>query len=103
MSYDLSSVDELREFISVSNKVPVLLQFKASWCKFCSKIESFVDSLANRNIYVVKVDIDKFDQISKSYNVKSLPTFILIRNGKIVDTYIGSSTTKINELLNKYL
>jgi thioredoxin-like negative regulator of GroEL len=103
MSYELTSVDDLREFMSLSNRTYVLLHFKASWCKFCSKIEPFVDSLANRNIYVVKIDVDTFDQLSKTYNIKSLPTFVLIRNGKIVDTYIGSSTTKITELLNKYL
>jgi thioredoxin 1 len=80
---------------------PVLVDFSAQWCGPCKKLAPVLDQLAadNRDIKVVKVDIDESRQLAKTYHVGSVPTLILFKNGEPVTRHRGLADQKTLETL----
>lgn len=67
-----------------------LVDFHATWCGPCKMLGPIVEEIANENlISVIKVDIDKFEDLSRKYGVMSVPTLILFENGKDIKKSIG--------------
>ncbi len=67
-----------------SNK-PVVVDFYADWCEPCKQVPSIlkeVKSELRRNVKIVKVDVDKNPLIVNRYQVQSIPTVIVFKNGK---------------------
>jgi len=73
--------------------VPVLVDFWAAWCGPCQMFAPVVDAVAKAyegRLKVVRVNVDEEPELSESYEVMSIPTLALIRNGKTVDTTMGA-------------
>lgn len=80
------------EVLECSN--PVVVDFWASWCKPCMLLSPIMDELADElsdKVKIVKVDIEKNSSLKMQYNVSSIPTLILFKDGQIVDHMIGGS------------
>lgn len=64
---------------------PVLIDFFATWCGPCKMLSPILrevkDSLGDR-VSIIKIDVDKNQQISSQYQVRGVPTMILFQNGK---------------------
>ncbi len=76
----------------VQSDRPVLVDFSATWCGPCKKLEPVVHEIANDyegRLKVVKVDIDKAPGIAAKFAVMSVPTLVLFRDGKVMDQLIG--------------
>ena len=69
-------------------KEKVLVDFYANWCGPCKMIAPELEK-AERDINVVKVDVDEFEDLAKEYGVMSIPTLILFNEGKEVKRTIG--------------
>lgn len=71
-----------------------LLKFKADWCKPCQAMKPFVEQLdaENDDLIVRDVDIDDNPQERANYYVRSVPTFVLIRDGQEIARKTGSCT-----------
>lgn len=72
-----------------SSAVPVMADFWAPWCQPCKLIEPFVDELAGDfagKLTVVKVNIDESPGVAAQYNIRSIPTLLFFKAGKVVDT-----------------
>lgn len=69
----------------------VVLEFTAKWCGPCKKIGPQVERLSNMYKYAqfYKVEVDKPENISKNYNIRAVPTFILFKGGNIIGKYSG--------------
>ena len=70
----------------------VLVDFSATWCAPCKKLEPVVDELAaeyDGRLKVVKVDVDKAPGIAAKFAVMSVPTLILFRDGQVMDQVTG--------------
>ncbi len=69
----------------IQSEKPVLVDFFATWCGPCQTLAPILkevkDSLGNR-ISIIKIDVDKNQQISSQYQVRGVPTMILFQNGK---------------------
>lgn len=69
----------------IQSEKPVLIDFFATWCGPCKMLSPILkevkDSLGDR-ISIIKIDVDKNQQISSQYQVRGVPTMILFQNGK---------------------
>jgi thioredoxin 1 len=76
----------------IQSSQPVLVDFFATWCGPCKSMEPVIKDVAKTvagKVRVVKVDIDKQQQIARQYNVSAVPTFIIFKNGNPIWRHPG--------------
>ena len=81
----------------------ILVDFYASWCPPCKMLTPVLEEVASSRKYVVgKINIDENIEIAKKYNVESVPTLIVFKNGKEVDKEVGyMEKNQVIELLDR--
>ena len=82
-----------REVLQRSLETPVLIDFWAAWCGPCKTLGPILEKLAgeyNGAFLLAKVDVDREPQLAAAFQVRSIPTVYLIRNGQLVDGFPGA-------------
>ncbi|MBO3699390.1 thioredoxin [Fabibacter sp. E12] len=81
----------------IDQDTPVLVDFYADWCGPCQMMAPVLKEVAQEmgdKVKVIKIDVDKNQPIAQRFGVRSIPTLILFKNGKVVENKAGVMTKR---------
>lgn len=85
----------------INSEKPVLVDFFAEWCGPCKTMSPILKDVAKQvqgKAKIIKIDVDKNQQVASVYQVRGVPTLILFKNGKQI--WRQSGVVQANELVN---
>lgn len=76
----------------LKNKEAVLVDFYATWCGPCKMTGPIIEQLAEeiKTVKFVKVDVDQNQDLSSQYQIFSIPTFLIFKDGQVVNQFVGA-------------
>ena len=92
---------------TITNNQLVVVDFWAEWCGPCKAMNPIIEELSSiyeKQVLFAKINVDQNPIIPSKYEISSIPTFLIIKNGQIMNSIIGVVTQEIfEEKINEYL
>lgn len=85
--------DSFKEEV-LESKVPVLVDFWATWCGPCQMVGPIVEEIAEEvtDVKICKVDVDENAELAREYHVMSIPMFMAFKDGQVVKRDVGAKS-----------
>lgn len=103
----INITDDSFEKIISSTEKPIIVDFWAAWCGPCHMMVPVLDEVAEEyqgKALITKLDVDANPQTAAKYSIRSIPTLLVFKEGKVVDKQIGASPKNVvTEKIDKYL
>lgn len=98
--------DNFKEEV-LDSDLPVIVDFWAEWCVPCKMIHPILDEVSQEydgKLKVAKVDVDQEGDLASDYNVISIPTLLLFKDGIVVNQHVGAgSKESIQNFFSDYV
>lgn len=80
------------EAVVLQAEKPVLIDFYAIWCGPCRMVSPLVDEIAEeyQNYQICKVDVDESPELAQKFGVMSIPTLVVLKQGKVITQNVGA-------------
>lgn len=91
MSHVINDADF--ESVVLKSDVPVLVDFWAPWCGPCKAMTPIMEELEQAyagKVKIAKMNVDENMEVPGKFNVMSIPTFIIVKNGNVVSQFVGA-------------
>ncbi len=91
--------DKFQEEV-LDSKKPVLVDFWAEWCMPCQMLGPVIEQLAEEmkdRVEIGKLNVDENRETAAKYNVMSIPTVLLFKNGEVVEQFVGVQPKQVYE------
>ena len=102
---DVTDATFSTEVVERSHQVPVVVDMWAEWCGPCKTLGPILEKVigeTNGLVQLVKVDVDANPKISQSFQVQSIPAVFALKDGKVVDSFVGAlPENKVREFIEK--
>ena len=107
MTAHIRQLDQNTFKSAVAEATPVLVDFWAPWCGPCKAIAPVLEEIAtelNGKLSIAKVNVDDNGDLAAEFGVRSIPTMLLFKGGKVADQYVGlmDKATLLSKLAGKY-
>ncbi len=91
----------------IAGETPVLIDFYADWCGPCRAMTPIIKEVADEvgdKVKVIKIDVDKNQDLSNKLNIRGIPTFMVFKNGEAVWRASGmQSAHQLLQIIRKYV
>ncbi|CAG8533569.1 12652_t:CDS:2 [Dentiscutata erythropus] len=101
---DLTPDVDLKKFVEEHKNSAIVLNFWAEWANACVQMNEVFAELAKKytTLKFIKIEAEKFSDISESFEIAAVPAFIILKNGKISDRVDGANAPELTNTVSKY-
>ncbi|OVA06184.1 Thioredoxin [Macleaya cordata] len=87
------------------SKKLVVVDFTASWCGPCRFITPILVEMAKKltDVTFLKVDVDELKSVAEDWAVEAMPTFVFLKEGKIIDRVVGAKKEELQQTISKHM
>ncbi len=101
---DIMEIENAEQFQQevINSEGTVFIDFYAEWCMPCKMMGPVIEELAKEHneVKFVKINVDENEDLAMKYNVISIPTMIVMKNGEVSKTFVG--VTSKNDIVKEF-
>ncbi|CAG8466498.1 7187_t:CDS:2 [Acaulospora morrowiae] len=101
---ELTAEVDLKKLAEEHKNTAVILDFWAAWAQPCAQMNDVFGELAKKHtaLKFIKIEAEKFPEISESFDIAAVPTFIVLKNSKVADRVDGANASELTSIVEKH-